>query len=248
MNLFAIKRVDELLKQGTKKPYCHVSEFVDFAELGERTKSGEIKRVILYVRHSERPPIEVDDPTFGANLGLTEDGVKLCKEVGAALRDIPNLQAYASPARRTILTAEEILSAYGIENPNVAESKEIGLAGLYTSNSKVLHESYFKRGSVEVNDAYNNGDAVAGYIPRDDAAMAMFNYLVGPELKGNLLMVSHDVFIAAFMSSLSNDGWGLSTKNWVGFIQGAALTLEFDGWHMYRVVPNKVAAQSIFIQ
>lgn len=248
MNFFAIKRVDELLKLGTKKPFCHVQELVEFSELSARVKSGDIKRIVLYVRHSERPSIDVNDPTFGANLGLTDYGVELCHEVGKALRGIPDLRAYASPARRTILTAEEILSSYDSIIPLVEESKEISLAGLYTANSETLHNSYFTRGSAVVNDAYNNGEAVAGYIPRDDAAMAMYNYLTSPELGGNLLMVSHDVFIAAFMSALSNNSFGISTKDWVGFIQGAALTLEDDGWHMYRVVLKKEDAHSIFIQ
>lgn len=249
MNDFAIRRVEELVKLGDTKPQCHTSGLVEFSELAERVADGEVKRVVLYVRHSERPSIDVDDPTFGANLGLTEYGVELCHDVGNSLRKIPELCAYASPARRTILTAKEILSSYGvIGEPIVLENNEISLSGLYTEDAKVLHESYFTRGSDIVNDAYNNGEFVAGYVPRNKAAMAMFNYLTGPELKGNLLMVSHDVFIAAFMSAISNNGFGISTNDWIGFIQGAALALEDDGWHMYRVVYDKSTAHSIFIQ
>lgn len=249
MNDFAIRRVEELVKLGDTKPQCHTSGLVEFSELAERVANGDVKRVVLYVRHSERPSIDVDDPTFGANLGLTEYGVELCHDVGNSLRKIPELCAYASPARRTILTAKEILSSYGvIGEPIVLENNEISLSGLYTEDAKVLHESYFTRGSDIVNDAYNNGEFVAGYVPRNKAAMAMFNYLTGPELKGNLLMVSHDVFIAAFMSAISNNGFGISTNDWIGFIQGAALALEDDGWHMYRVVYDKSTAHSVFIQ
>jgi broad specificity phosphatase PhoE len=248
MNDFAIKRVEELSLKEFVKPKCHVLDTVEFSDIVARVKCGEIERVVFYVRHSERPEIDVNDPTFGANLGLTDYGVKLAHEVGTALRGIPNLVAYASPARRTILTAQEILLSYGVTNPIVMESDEISLNGLYTEDGAVLHESYRTRGSGVVNDAYNNGEFVAGYISRDKASRAMYNYLTGPELEGNLLMVSHDVFIAAFMMAISEDKFGFSTKRWIGFIQGAALTLEADGWHIYYVVPNIASHHSVFIQ
>lgn len=248
MNDFAIKRVEELYKLGFVKPICHTDSVVEFSELGECYQRGEIQRIVLYVRHSERPPIDVDDPTFGANLGLTDYGVDLCHEVGKALRGIPDLCAYASPARRTILTAREVMDSYGDATQEIKTSDEISLSGLYTEDGAVLHESYRTRGSGVVNDAYNNGEFVAGYIPRDKASRAMYNYLTGPELEGNLLMVSHDVFIAAFMMAISDNGFGISTKNWIGFIQGAALTLEADGWHIYNVVLDKENSHSIFIQ
>lgn len=248
MNDFAIKRVEELNLKEYIKPKCHVLDTVEFSDIVSRVKIGEIERVVFYVRHSERPEIDVNDPTFGAHLGLTDYGVKLAHEVGAALRGIPNLVAYASPARRTILTAQEILLSYGVANPDIKVSDEISLNGLYTEDGKTLHESYRTRGSGVVNDAYNNGEFVAGYIPRNKASQAMYNYLTGAELEGNLLMVSHDVFIAAFMMAISDDKFGFSTKRWIGFIQGAALALEADGWHVYYVVPNIVSHHSVFIQ
>ena len=109
MNDFAIKRVEELNLKEYIKPKCHVLDTVEFSDIVSRVKNGEIERVVFYVRHSERPEIDVNDQTFGAHLGLTDYGVKLAHEVGAALRGIPNLVAYASPARRTILTAQEIV-------------------------------------------------------------------------------------------------------------------------------------------
>ena len=58
---------------------------VGFQDIGNAIRKGW--RVVVLVRHAERPPLEKDDPTFGAGIGLTAKGRMDAKVYGFALHE-----------------------------------------------------------------------------------------------------------------------------------------------------------------
>ena len=90
---------------------------IDVDRVREELSRGS--RVLLVVRHAERPRIDNEDKTFGAHLPLTPAGERMSEEFGRMLKGASDdVQFMASPLRRTVLTARFIARGMGIE-PNV---------------------------------------------------------------------------------------------------------------------------------
>ena len=58
---------------------------VNFQDIENALHKGE--RVVVLMRHAERPPLEKNDPTFGENLGITTKGQLDAKVFGFALHE-----------------------------------------------------------------------------------------------------------------------------------------------------------------
>ena len=58
---------------------------VNFQDIENAHQKGE--RVVLLLRHAERPPLEMDDPTFGKDIEITPKGRMDAKVFGCALGD-----------------------------------------------------------------------------------------------------------------------------------------------------------------
>ena len=89
-------------------------------ELNELTRDdivSELKRgtrIILQVRHAERPQMDPDDPTFGDGLPITAEGIRTARIFGESFKDFAaSVQFIASPLRRTQMTAEMIAAGIG---------------------------------------------------------------------------------------------------------------------------------------
>ena len=92
-------------------------------ELTLEELKGELRRgtrVILMVRHAERPKMDPNDPTFGDVLPLTYDGRRTAKKLGTLLREFADdVQFASSPLRRTRMTAACVAEGMGVANPEI---------------------------------------------------------------------------------------------------------------------------------
>lgn len=205
-------------------------------------------RAILLMRHAERPKIEEDDPTFGKNLDLTEAGIHMTKTVGAQLSGIENCRFGASPMRRTRKTARLLAAAMGLENVDVFDAPEAGTRGLWVESIDRLHAGHQKEGSAYFTDRYLRSGRADGYQPIHKGTARMTDWLIQTDFGAACTVIlSHDIFIAAFLQGLGVRDFG--SKNWVGYLQGAALAQNHDGqWEAFYCVPDKTNFANTFVQ
>jgi|GEM_PF-581703 len=218
-----------------------VEEFRDIAA----TTPG---RVILLMRHAERPKIEEDDPSFGENLGLTETGIRTAQSYGEKLIGIQNCRYGASPMRRTRKTARLVAAGMGIDNADIFDAPEAGIHGLWIENAERLHAGHHKEGSAIYTDRYFRDGYAEGYRSIHEGTARMFKWLTQTDFGGDCtFIVSHDIFIAAFLQGLGVRNF--SSREWIGYLQGAGLMENHDGqWKAFYCVPDKNDFANTFIQ
>lgn len=205
-------------------------------------------RAILLIRHAERPKIEENDPTFGEKLGLTETGIRMTQSYGERLKGIKNCSYGASPMRRTQKTARLLAAAMGVENADIFDAPEAGIYGLWVEDTERLHAGYQREGSAIATDRYFCQGHLEGYRPIQLGTRRMFKWLSQTDFGGdNAFIVSHDIFIAAFLQGLGVRSF--SSKSWVGYLQGAALIeTDHNEWNAFYCVPDKNNFATTFIQ
>lgn len=205
-------------------------------------------RTILLLRHAERPKIQEDDPTFGEDLGLTEAGIRMAKTCGETLSGIKNCRFGASPMRRTRKTARLLAAGMGIKNVEIFEAPEAGTRGLWVESIERLHAGHQKEGSAYFTERYLRNGYAEGYMPIHKGTARMSKWLTQTDFGADCTVIlSHDIFIAAFLQGLGVRDFG--SENWVGYLQGAALTQNHDGnWQAFYCVPDKTNFANSFIQ
>ena len=96
---------------------------------------GRGSRVLLLLRHSERPKIGHEDKTFGASLPLTANGKHLCVEFGRMLAGVtPSVEFRASPLLRTVMTAELVAEGMGLAGAEVVRDALVGNGSAYVAS------------------------------------------------------------------------------------------------------------------
>ncbi len=201
----------------------------------------------LLMRHAERPKIQEDDPSFGENLGLTEAGRHMAHRCGATLAGITACTLGASPMRRTRLTATLLAAGMGLPGPTIFDAPEAGIAGLWVSDPIRLHAGYVREGSATFTDRYLQDGHAEGYRPIHEGTAVMTDWLTQTDFGAACsVIISHDIFIAAFLQGLGVRTF--SSRNWVGYLQGAAL-VEADGrWQAFYCVPDTTDFANTFVQ
>ena len=111
-------------------------------------------RVLLLLRHSERPRIGYEDKTFGASLPLTENGKRLCVEFGRMLAGAtPSVEFRASPLLRTVMTAELVAEGMGLAGAEVVRDALVGNGSAYVASElevwRLFRDGSFFRRMVE---------------------------------------------------------------------------------------------------
>ena len=89
---------------------------VGLQDIERALRNGE--RVSVIVRHAERPPLEKDDPTFGAELPITREGKIKADAFGFALKEFSGGFEYGIQSSKTMrcrMTARVISEAMGGE-------------------------------------------------------------------------------------------------------------------------------------
>lgn len=186
-------------------------------------------RVLLLVRHSERPKIDFDDKTFGAELPLTAHGAELCLEYGRMLAGASDdVRFRASPLRRTVMTAELVAEGMGLKGAPVPTDAAIGNESAFIADElevwRLFSDGEFFRHMGE----YLASGTAPGFAPLAEAASRYERYVLS-KFDGRLgVFATHDVYIAAYLHAV-----GVKTDfnrdNWPRFLDAAALFLRPDG-------------------
>lgn len=193
-------------------------------------------RVLLFVRHAERPKIGYEDKTFGGTLPLTPAGEEMSVAYGRLLAGASDdIQFRASPLLRTVMTAERIAAGMGLASAAIVPDARIGNGSAFVASELEVWE-LFRDGGFFVhmcewmrqgrqrgfNDLASASDAFEAY------ALSTFTARLG-------IYATHDVYVAAYLHAR-----GVRTDfcvaNWPRFLDAAAVVLAPDGRRRYALV------------
>jgi len=210
---------------------------IDFKYIRQLLNLGE--QVILFMRHSERPEICTSDKDFGKHLGLTENGIAMCREAGAVFQGIQSVEFFASPMERCRLTAKHLAEGMGIESARITETPEIGIDGFYMQPDRhALQELMKQHGYMEYMVNYLNAGTAPHLNPIKSATRETFEWMQSIRKSQLSVFVSHDIYITAFLTALGVRKF--TGDDWIGFLQGAVLSRENESgeWCCHSVVPS----------
>jgi len=204
-------------------------------ELKAEMRAGA--RVILQVRHAERPKMAPDDQTFGDALHLTREGVRTARLLGRALAEFSGDVGFASsPLTRTRETAALIAEGMGVGGAPVPTDGRLGNESFYYDDPmevlKVFNDMDFFKACFE----YFDKGALRGFRDLHAAADECERWL-DEQTAGRRLFVAvtHDCYIAAFLAARGAYG-PFSRGNWVRFLDGCATLVYPDGSRRHALV------------
>ena len=193
-------------------------------------------RVLLMVRHAERPHIDHDDPTFGAALPITEAGRLASESYGARLREFaPGAQFYASPLRRTIMTAEAIAKGMGLAAPDIPTDDKLGNSSFYFADQPAVFELFRDGSFYEKVFAYLRDGKQIGFADLHAATDALEEWALA-RFTGRLgIFTTHDLYNGAFLKARGVVE-SFTVETWVQFLDAAAIILRPDNTRRYALV------------
>ena len=197
-------------------------------------------RVLLMVRHAERPHIDHDDPTFGAALPLTEGGRLAAEAYGARLREFAaDTQFYASPLRRTVMTAEAIARGMGLASPIIPTDDKLGNDTFYFADQHAVFElfrdgSFYEKVFAYLRDGRQIGfaDLYAATDTLEEWVLARFTGRLG-------IFTTHDLYNGAFLKARGVVE-SFTEETWIKFLDAAAIIVRPDGDRRYALVRSAV--------
>ena len=207
---------------------------IGFADVRRELAAGN--RVLLLVRHAERPRIDHEDRTFGAAVPLTANGERMCVDFGKALAGAAEtVQFRASPLRRTVMSAELIAQGMGVAAPEIVEDDEIGNGSAFFADRGEVWQCFRDGHFFEVMLEYMAKGEMTGFAPIAAATAAYEDHVV-PLFTAQLgIFTTHDVFVAAYLfgKGVKTD-W--SPDNWPRFLDAAAIVIEPSGRRRYALL------------
>ena len=207
--------------------------------LGEITLDGiaaELRngsRVLLFVRHGERPKIDNEDPTFGEALPLTAEGLRTSREMGARLKEFSgDVQFLSSPLRRTVMTAAGIAEGMGLEWTEIETDILLGNDTFYCADQREVFELFRDGEFFEKVFTYMRTGVQRGFRQIDEATDALEEWALGHFTAKLGIFTTHDLYNAAFLYARGvKRDW--SVANWVRFLDAAAIVVAPDGTRRY---------------
>ena len=212
-------------------------------ELKDEIRKGA--RCILQVRHAERPKMDPDDPTFGDKLALTDEGVRTARELGKMLSEFKDdVQFYASPLRRTVMTAELIAEGMGIESKSRVEveggqwiptEERLGNGSFYYDDPAVVLEVFQPGNFFKACFEYYEHGEQRGFKNLYSATDALEKWLIDRFEKKLFIVTTHDCYVAAFLAARKAVE-RFTIDNWIHFLDGGAILFYPDGTRKYALV------------
>ena len=193
-------------------------------------------RVLLMTRHAERPHIDHEDPSFGWNLPITEEGQSTSRAFGNKLRQFADVVQFASsPLRRTVMTASCIAEGMGIEHPEIPTYECLGNGSFYFADAHAIWEE-FRDGSFfgKCFDYFATGSG-RGFADLYSASDALEKWCVDHFTAPLAVFATHDLYIAAFLAA-RRAVERFSEGNWPRFLDSAAIVIAPDGKRRYALV------------
>ena len=195
-------------------------------------------QVIIFLRHSERPEICINDKDFGKHLGLTKNGIAMARSAGSVFEGIQDVAFFSSPMERCRLTASHFASGMGIENIKVQDATEIGVEGIYMQDSYKLQALMKQQGYMKFMQDYLNQGSAPHLNPIKSATQKMIEWMRSISKTQLSIFVSHDIFITAFATALGIRSY--SADDWIGFLHSAVLSSDptKNHWEAHTCVPH----------
>lgn len=210
-------------------------EIIDLQGVRSALRNGV--RIALLVRHSERPAIRPDDKEFGKSLRLTPRGIEWAQAFGNALNDLQGVQFSASPMTRCQLTAQHIAYGMGYLNPIVHDADALGVNGFYYEDPIAVQNCMRQQGFMPYMQTYLQHGVAPYSRPIGPATQQLAEWLQQQTTTQFGIYVSHDIFIASFLTHLKMRSF--SAENWVGVLHGIALFhTNITGWICHSFIPN----------
>lgn len=207
---------------------------MDFHAVRDELKKGN--RVLLLVRHAERPHIDHEDPTFGGALPITDNGKRMCEDFGCALKGAStDVQFRASPLRRTVMSAEFIARGMGIVRAEIPADEAIGNGSAFISDIRAVWQLFRDTRFFEHMAAYMIAGVQTGFAPIEAAAATYEEYVLS-QFTGQLgVFTTHDVFVASYLCAKGvKTDW--NQENWPRFLDSAVIVLEPSGVRRYALL------------
>ena len=188
------------------------------------------RKVILYIRHGERPPISPDDPSFGASLELTSRGRECALNVGRGLKGaVHGIQLQASPMTRTRLTARFIAEGAGMgRNLPVEDSEEISVRNVFIDPLGVYH-AMDREGVMHFTLSYIESGTAPYCRPVPEATRNALRYMEHDASSQLNVYCGHDFMIATALAGLHLAHY--TEETWIPFLTGLVLvSTDEGGW------------------
>ena len=193
-------------------------------------------RVLLMTRHAERPHIDHEDPSFGAELPLTADGEEMSRAFGRMIRPFADVVQFASsPLRRTMMTAECIAEGMGIAHPDISPEDALGNGTFYFADQHAVWEE-FRDGSFfqKCFDYFEKG-TYRGFADLHAASDALEEWCLAHFTAPFAIFTTHDLYIAAYLAARTVIS-RFTLENWPRFLDSAAIIIAPDGSRRYALV------------
>ena len=193
-------------------------------------------RVLLMVRHAERPPISDDDPTFGETLPLTETGQQTSRQFGEMMRAYAGgTQFLASPLLRTVMTAQGIAAGMGIPNAPIPTAPELGNSSFYFSNQREVYELFRQSDFFDEIFGYLARGTLRGFNEIHAASDRLEEWCL-ERFTGRLgIFTTHDLYNGAYLTARGAVK-SFTEDTWVQFLDAAAIIISPDGRRRYALV------------
>ena len=193
-------------------------------------------RVLLMVRHAERPKMDNDDPTFGLTLPLTAAGCAMSRTFGEMLREYAaETQFLSSPLLRTRLTAYHIALGMGIRNPVIPADPVLGNGTPYFADQHTVFELFRDGSFFEKIFAYFATGRQQGFNELREATDRLEDWCART-FTGRLgIFTTHDLYDGAFLHARGAVK-KFTRENWTRFLDSAAIIFRPDGTRAYALV------------
>ena len=193
-------------------------------------------RVLLMVRHAERPQISNDDPTFGETLPITESGRATSRRFGEILRPCASdVQFMASPLRRTIMTAEYIAEGMGLAGAPIPTAPELGNSSFYFADQREVYELFSRSNFFEEIFRYMANGVLQGFNEIHAASDRLEEWCLERFTAKLGIFATHDLYNGAFLYARGVET-NFTRANWLRFLDSAAIIIEPDGSKRYAFV------------
>ncbi len=193
-------------------------------------------RVLLMVRHAERPHIDHDDPTFGAALPITEGGRLAAEAYGERLREFaPVSQFCASPLLRTVMTAEAIARGMGLRDPDIPAYDRLGNGSFYFADQQAVFELFRDGSFFEKVFAYLRHGRQIGFADLHAASDALEEWVLERFTARLGIFTTHDLYNGAYLVARGVEK-SFTEETWIQYLDAAAIIIRPDGSRRYALV------------
>lgn len=185
------------------------------------TAVHESADVALMIRHAEREAIP--SGAFGWDVGLTEQGIRSSKRLGAALSEVRAVSAVSSPVYRCVQTVEALLRGSG-SCAGVVTDRRLGDPGPFVVAPEVVGSLFLEVPVQEIARRQLEEPAPPPGMRRTEEGVAILLDLLTVNLGRNgrlFVYVTHDVILMPFVATLY--GKSADETGWPDFLDGILL-------------------------